>query len=253
MSELLTKFSIQSFEIKASGKRIIYSIPIGLLNILGAKPWSRQRPVDPDRVDIIYEAIREINDVPGVISMAWHPTENLVVYDGQHRFKAAIRVQPPSQIRVLVEVIWSPSSEDEIITAFKMVNQCVAVSELYMNSDSDCETTKIQIQEFVSKLAKKYDSFVSTKAKPNRPNFNRDSLTDDLWILWSDVFEKKVPFEKITAALLDINQEYHNNALSSARTAVKKNLKTYEKCERHEFWLFAETGFVNIDHIKSKL
>lgn len=255
MAESIYKYTLENYKIKVCGKRSTYLVPLQLLGMIGAKPWSRQRPVDEERVAAIGADIEESKDVSGIISLAWHPSENLVVYDGQHRWTALKHIHHINKeldIRVFIEIIWE-ATEADIVKAFKTINQSVSVAELYLDPAADTEYVKVEIQEFVAMTAKQFSDFVSISNKPNRPNFNRDLLTNELYKIWSDILEKKVPFNDIVVAIMKVNKEYHANPLSSPRTAVKKNMKTYEKCEKANFWLFAETGHINVDHLKAKL
>lgn len=255
MAELLTQFTLKDFAVKTHKKKTTYLLPLGVLMVINAKPWNRQRPVDEARITEIAASIENEDDVSGIISMAWHPTQDLVIYDGQHRWSALkliYEVNKESTIRAFVEIMWT-ATEDEIEKAFKTINQAVSVSELYMDNSADVEKVKVKIQEFVARMSQTFPTFVSANKKPNRPNFNRDLVIDEIFRLWADIFERNVDISKIIKAIMQTNTEYQRNELSSPRTAVKKNIKTYEKCAKANFWLFAETGKLNIDHIKATL
>ena len=218
---------------------------------IGAKRWSRQRPADEARVAEIQAWIAHKKDVQGVISMAWDSKEGLIVYDGQHRWCACKGVADGG-IRVLVEIMWD-ATEEEIVESFQSINRSVSVPELYTDPAMVAESVRPEIMDLVSVLAGKYKDFLSTSDKPNRPNFNRDRLTDELFAIWRDDLEKKVPFSSISRALITLIGEYHSDPYSAPREAVRKNVKMYEKCEKHGFWLFAQNGKINIDHLRATL
>ena len=133
MSAAIFQHYLKDFAVKTRGKRTTYLIPLTHLRGLEASKWSRQRPADDARVEEIRIGIAAAGDVTGVLCMAWHPTEKMIVYDGQHRWKALLSIDHPD-LRVFVEVLWD-ATEEEIIAAVKTVNACVPVCELYLAPD----------------------------------------------------------------------------------------------------------------------
>ena len=250
-SQAFVQHALKTFVVKTAGKQTTYLLDVRTLRDMGAKRWSRQRPADEARVEEIRSRIAEKKDVQGVISMAWHPKENLIVYDGQHRWCACCPMEEPS-IRVLVEIMWD-ATEEEIVESFQSINRSVSVPELYTDPAVMAESVRPEIMDLVALLASKYKDFLSTSDKPNRPNFNRDRLTDELFAIWRDDFEKKVPFSSISRGLITLITEYHSDAYSAPREAVRRNAKMYEKCEKHGFWLFAQNGKINVEHLRATL
>ena len=247
MSQVQTQFFLKDATVKTFGKKTTYLVTTEKLIGLAAKPWSRQRPVDEARVAEIAAGIEAEKDVSGIILMAWHPAESLIVYDGQHRWKALVTTKTP--VQVFVEILWDVT-EDEIIHAFKQVNNSMPVSELYTNVSSS-EVREV-IEFYVRELCETYKDFVSTK-KPNRPNFNRDLLTDELFRIWNNEFQQKVSIHRMVSELETLNNEYDSNECSVPRTIARKHPKIFEKCAKHKFWLFAESGHINVDHLATKL
>jgi hypothetical protein len=247
-SQTLVQRVLSQFAVKTVGKRSTYVIGTDTLRDIGAKRWSRQRPADDARVDEIRKWIDSYSDVSGVISMAWHQTEGLIVYDGQHRWKALLDIQTTS-IQAIVEILWD-ASDDEIITSFQSINKAVSVPELYTDPKITTDSVRNDITKFVATLASAYKDFCSTTDKPNRPNFNRDKLTDDLFGIWRDDFHCEVPFAQIADAIMSMNKEYDTNELSVPRESSRKNPRIYEKCNKHHFWLFAQTGHINREHLR---
>jgi len=241
--------SLNLCKVKEANNKITYKLSIQVFNQLEAKPWSRQRPVDQLRVDQIAQSIQDQIDVDGTILMAWHPHEKLIVYDGQHRWKAISQLPKEAPYWVLVEILWN-TTEEQIYNEFVRVNKSVPVSELYTSPFVEKEA-RHDIEEFVKELVDKYRPFVSTTRKPQRPNFNRDVFTDELFSLWKDHFPE-VDFSSLRRAILEVNEEYHTNPMSTARTA-KLGDKAREKCDTHKFWLFVETGRLDPRHIEIKL
>jgi hypothetical protein len=179
MSQSLLIRTLEDHKVRQTPHRSTYVLPIFILKELGITRWSRQRPPAPERVEEIAAWIREHQDVVGTISLAWHPTERLVCYDGQHRLDALFQ-QEHVDITALVEIMWD-TTELAIMAAFQTINRAVPVSELYTDPHDVLHSIKGEISDYVAGLATTYKAFLSTSAKPCRPNFNRDQLTEDLF------------------------------------------------------------------------
>ena len=252
MSKTLIERSIEDHKVRQTPTRITYSLPLFVLKELGITPWSRQRPPAPERVEEIATWIREHNDVVGTISLAWHPTERLVCYDGQHRLHALFK-QENLDMTVLVEIMWD-TTELAIMDSFKAINRAVPVSELYTDPHDVLHSVKGEIADYVTSLATTYKPFLSTSAKPTRPNFNRDVLSEELFHLWRDDLQEAVPFQRIIGALTRLNEMYDTEEWSIPRLkTVKKYPGIHKKCSAHQFWLFAETGRVPLEGLKRLL
>ena len=249
MSEEFIRNSLNLCKIKEANHKITYKLSIQVFNQLEVKPWSRQRPVDITRVEEITKSIHENKDIDGMLLMAWHPKEKLIVYDGQHRWKAISQLPKDCSYWVIVEILWN-ATEEQIYNEFVRVNKSVPVSDLYTSPFVEKEA-RHDIEEFVKELVEEYRPFVSASRKPQRPNFNRDVVTDELFTLWKDHFSE-VEFPSLKRAILDVNTEYHTNPMSTARTAkLSENAK--QKCNLYGFWLFAETGRLDPRHLEAKL
>lgn len=247
-SQSLIQRSLESYKVKSCGNRTTYLLHTNTLREIGAKRWSRQRPADELRVTEIREWIQTHVDISGVISMAWHPMEHLIVYDGQHRWRALIDINAP--VQALVEIMWD-ATEAEIVESFRAINRSVSVPELYTDPGVTSDSVRADIMDFVAGMSSNHREFLSTTDKPNRPHFNRDRLADELFGIWRDEFQREVPFGKIAGALMLMNQEYDANQLSVPREASRKNPRIYDKCCKHHFWLFAQTGHVNKEHLRA--
>jgi hypothetical protein len=187
----------------------------------------------------------------GTISLAWHPTERLVCYDGQHRLDALFQ-QEHVDMTVLVEIMWD-TTELAIMAAFQTINRAVPVSELYTDPHDVLHAIKGEIADYVATLATTYKAFLSTSAKPSRPNFNRDQLTESLFHMWRDDLQEAVPFQRIVAGLTRLNESYDKEENSIPRFRTRKFPAIHKKCSAHQFWLFAETGRVPLEGLKRLL
>jgi len=250
-SQTFIQRALSSNIVKISGKRTTYLLSIDSLREIGAKRWSLQRPADENRVTEICQWIEKEKDVSGIISMAWHPKETLIVYDGQHRWCALLKIQD-TPIQAIVEIIWD-ATEEEIIASFQSINRSVSVPELYTDPLVIIDNVRPEIIDFVTTLSTTYREFLSTTDKPNRPHFNRDKLSDELLTIWRDEFHKEIPFSRIVRGLVTMNEEYNTNELSVPREASRKYRRIYEKCNKHRFWLFAQTGRINTEHLSTTI
>jgi len=251
MSQSLLQRTLEDYKIHHSSHRTTYTLPVFILKELGITRWSRQRPPAQERVDEIAAWIREHQCVVGILSLAWHPTERLVCYDGQHRLHALFQ-QENVDITVLVDIIWD-TTEMAIMEAFRTINRAVPVSELYTDPHDVIHSIKGEISDYVTTLATTYKPFLSTSAKPTRPNFNRDQLTEALFHLWRDDLQEAVPFQRIIGALTRLNDMYDKNMNSIPRFRTAKFPAIHKKCSAHQFWLFAELGRVPLDDLKRLL
>jgi len=251
------KKMIAYYQIKTEGNCVTYLMPHSVLLGLDVRPWSYQRPIDDARVSEISSGIKEEKDVHGIIAMAWHPEENLVVYDGQHRWKALESITPGSvedeEIKVFVEIAWD-ATQDEITRRFQRVNNCVAVSELYKqgaSADEQLAADRDEISTWMAAFCKKHREFVSTNGKPKRPQFNRDTFTDEIYSIACD---RKLKIGTLLEAITSLNEDYIADVRMRPTDKAMGGSKTIkEKCEKHGLWLFAETGRLNLDHVMAKL
>ena len=252
MSQSLLQNAISEYSVRTTPTRITYILPIFILKELGISRWSRQRPPAPERVEEIAAWIHENSDVIGTISLAWHPTERLVCYDGQHRLQALFQ-QENLEMTALIEIMWD-TTELAIMAAFKTINRAVPVSELYTDPQDVLHSVKGEISDYVTGLATTYKPFLSTSAKPCRPNFNRDTLCEALYHWWRDELQEVVPFQRIIGALTRLNETYDTNEMSLPRLkTAKKYPGIHKKCSAHQFWLFADTGHVPVNDLKRLL
>jgi len=252
MSQSLIQRTLEDYKVRTTPHRITYVLPLFILKELGITRWSRQRPPAPERVEEIAAWIREHQDVVGTISLAWHPTERLVCYDGQHRLDALFQ-QENVDITVLVEIMWE-STELAIMAAFQTINRAVPVSELYTDPHDVVHSIKGEIADYVAGLAITYKPFLSTSAKPCRPNFNRDQITEDLFHMWRDEFQEAVPFHRIVEALTRLNKTYDEDEDSIPKERTRKKFPAiHKKCSQYKMWLFAETGRLCVEDLKRLL
>jgi hypothetical protein len=236
MSQSLLIRTLEDHKVRQTPQRITYVLPIFILKELGITRWSRQRPPAPERVEEIAAWIREHQDVVGTISLAWHLFQ-----------------QENVDMTVLVEIMWD-TTELAIMAAFQTINRAVPVSELYTDPHDVLHSIKGEIADYVASLATTYKPFLSTSAKPSRPNFNRDQLTESLFHMWRDDLQEAVPFQRIIAGLTRLNEAYDKDEDSIPKERTRKKFPAmYKKCSAHKFWLFTEVGRLVVEDLKRLL
>ena len=154
---------------------------------------------------------------------------------------------------VLTEIMWD-TTELAIVAAFQAINRAVPVSELYTDPQETLHAIKGEISDYVATLATTYKPFLSTSAKPCRPNFNRDKISEELFHLWRDDLQEAVPFQRIITGLTRLNKTYDEDEESIPKERTRKKFPAiYKKCSAHKFWLFAEVGRLCVDDLKRLL
>lgn len=246
MSTIIKKY-FEEFKTHVSGDHAMYMVPSDKIIELGndgvLKLWSRNRPADDARVDEIRAYIEKTKHVDGTIRLAYIKGEGFVCYESNHRRLALI-----PGILVIVDILWDVD-QDWIVEEFIRINRAVSVPELYTTVDMD-STAKTKITEYVKDMASfKYKAFVSTSARPNRPQFNRDVLTQDITQLWKNI---ECPIDDLLRAIDQLNEDYKNEKHGMDHTKIKSP-KILEKCTKGGLWLFAFDTSLNADHIKRLL
>lgn len=207
------------------------------------KLWSCNRPVDEVRVEEIRDYIMKTGHVDGTIRLAYVKGEGFVCYESNHRRMALIPGIP-----VLVDILWDVE-QGRIIEEFIHINRAVSVPELYTSVDMDA-TAKEKIVEYVKDMASfKYKAFVSTSARPNRPQFNRDTLVQDITRIWKDI---GCPVDTLLRAITTLNEKYKDAEFGMDHSKIKSS-KIVEKCTKGGLWLFAFDTSLNKTHIEKLL
>lgn len=194
--------------------------------------WSKNRPVDPVRVQQIkeYYVNNAISLIPGIVS-CWIGSENNVyaIYDGMHRFSALKEIVSNGQKNLKILILYKKTrKEQEIIDDFINLNKGICVPSIYLE-DTDI-LKKTVCQNIAETLCKKYPTFVSPSRKPFMYNFNRDNLVEFI-STWNINFSKSGIQDLIIHELLQLNQE--------AKAYVQKmGIEYPKKCKFHDFFLF---------------
>ncbi len=173
MEDLLTKSHPQAFEYPMrSGIYTAFVKSGDLLDIL--KLPDIQRELDRDWVDKLREIFLEHYNQKGyfdigILDLASHK-DSLYLLNGQHRHSVLVdlRLEYPN---IPVEIkIRKTESEKDLNGLFIQVNSSKPM-KIYKNTD-----TQVVMNGLRKYFTKKYRSYLSSSARPRRPNLNLDQL-----------------------------------------------------------------------------
>jgi hypothetical protein len=201
----------------------IYAIPSDIFKKLDIWTWKYNRPPTDDRISEIHEWNAQFKRMDGLLNLAYIPGTGLVCFEGNHR-RLALR---DLDITVLVDILWDVT--DEIVMhEFRRINKSVSVPDLYVVETES--SLKAEVEQFVAWFRKKYSAHEVASERPQRPNFNRDGLTDQITRLQK---ETGISMKDLADRLDLLNIRY------SEQSRVKLSAKIIEKCAKTGLWLFA--------------
>lgn len=196
--------------------------------------WKHNRPPDMDRVAEIKQYIQRTKRVDGIIYLAELNIDGkitYVCYDGNHRRLALADAQ--SSFQVLIHVLWN-ASDALIRERFVNINKANPVPELYLDDSSHNEHLKVLIQDVVHDVCKLFPSHVSTSKCPKRPNFNRDVLTEKLWMYFKERSVYEFCPKSLIKQILNLNIRY----MQSKSITSKLSEIILKKCRQNRCFLF---------------
>jgi hypothetical protein len=217
--------SVLGKSVHVFGSHHVFLMDYSLVKTLVHK-WQHNRDPDSLRVEEIAKSISQGGFPPIVLSVA-ELDSKLVVYDGNHRREAMNRCEYSG--KVLLDVVFHAQPAD-VIRLFQNLNKAVHVSDLYMEPEQTTNV-RLEITELVKELETKYKPFVSASNRCNAPNFNRDSLIDFVFHVFSD---HKYPVSQIQAGLEKLNEMYKQDMYG--RGLLRAGV--LQKCAKYDFWLF---------------
>jgi hypothetical protein len=225
----------------------LYSVKLKKVNI---KKWGKNRDPEMERVKEIKKSIKDNTFVYGIIYIGEIDKE-FFCYDGMHRLKAYQELQKEEHLqlsfRILIDVMFD-TTDEEIKQSFININKALTVPELYLDDEDGediiLDQRKSKILSLVKELNDQYKDFFSSSSKPNRPNTNRDILTDDILEIW-----KKYPSSSI--------EDIRKNLFKLNKMYIKKLIgrDDNEKCEKAKFYIFVKKNISLDDYeyaIKNK-
>ena len=168
--------------------------------------WKYNRPVNVSRVYEIEKTIETGTYVDNIIYIAELVNEDksvsYVCYDGNHR-REAHRNSPDF---VLVNVLFN-SSDEEIKNRFYVLNQSNPVPELYLEN-GDNQSLRDIVEDCVERIITRFPKNVSTSRRPQRPNFNRDHLIDELYDWIKEKSVVSMTGKNLFDRLMELNEVY---------------------------------------------
>ncbi len=250
MDSILSEIS-DSVVAFSSDNHIIYGIK--LCNILPLlKNWRKNREPDDERVINIADAIKKGEFVAKYICIA-ELGSDLIVYDGIHRVYAWKRCLDNNELDgntiVVVDCIFN-ASNDVIVNCFKNINKSIPVPEMYIDHINDDRMDDLSIKNAINDIVKyycvEYRMFISVSKSPQRPNFNRDMFTDNLYKLFNDMSDVNMTIDELKICLTNLNITY------SKKNDSDLNQKSLLKCKKHRLFLFKDR-YINKNDISVEL
>jgi hypothetical protein len=218
-----------------NGTHQIWQIPVKLFNSLPIKRWKYNRPPDIDRVAEIHAYMAQSKRMDGMIYVA-EIGSDLVCYESNHRREALKGLDDMAEI--IVDIMFN-TTHDAIKEEFLRLNKAVSVPELYLSEKPvpNAHELVTALETARNEFCAKYAAHKSTSGRPQKPNFNSDSLLTD--------FNKIMEEKKMTIAALMARLEVLNAEMS---TRDRKGLsdRVIEKCTKSGLWLFAWNNCLDV-------
>jgi hypothetical protein len=216
------------------GSHSVYWITSDVFNQLPIKPWKFNRPPDVDRITEINRHMNETKRMDGIIYLACIDNE-IVCYESNHRREALRGLEGMNPL--LVDIIWD-ANDEKIKSEFIRLNKAVSVPELYIAEETDVVITGIK--EAVDKFCENYASHKVGSNRPQRPNFNRDTVIDEFYRIMK---ENRIGIDELVTRLQRLNKEM------TERDKSKLPQKVIDKCEKSGLWLFAWSSKLNANEL----
>lgn len=208
------------------GDHSVCWIPANVFNRLPIRRWKFNRPPDEERVAEIHEYMKTSKRLDGIIYLACINNE-LVCYEANHRREAMKGIE--GLHNVLVDILWN-ATDEKVKEEFVRLNKSVSVPELYLGETTDVVE---EVRKLVDSFCKNYKKLKVNSSRPQRPNFNRDMITDEFTRIMREQNLTPIQFERW---LTDRNREL----TQQDRKGLTE--KVISKCEESGLWLFARSS-----------
>ena len=212
----------------------VYAIPMFVFKSLDIKQWKFNRPPDLSRLSEIRAWMSEFKRMDGVLNLAYVLGEGLVCFEGNHRRLALDGID----ITVFVDILWDVSHE-VVVHEFRRLNKSICVPDLYVTENH--YAVRDSVEKAVQEFRKKYPSMESSSGRPQRPNFNRDKLTDELFRVHKEL---GISIEDLMVKLSSLNETLK----ASDKTKLSDLVK--QKCEKSGLWLFAWSASLSVKDLQ---
>lgn len=237
MQSFIQKYLTDNASGGAHGSHHVYWVPIKLFNTLPITSWKFNRPPDTERVTEIRQFMKESKRVDGLIYLAC-VNHQLVCYESNHRREALREDMPDDMAQILVDVLWDAT--DEMVKAeFFRLNKAVSVPDLYVDETPEDSVTSVLAA--VDTFCSRYPRLRSGSGRPNRPNYNRDNLTQEFVRLMKEL---RISAEELLIRLERLNEEMSHRPKNRLTHAVGS------RCEASGLWLFAWSPTLNAKELQ---
>lgn len=216
------------------GTHSVYWITADTFSQLPIKPWKFNRPPDVDRITEINRHMNETKRMDGILYLACVDNE-IICYESNHRREALRGLDGMHPL--LVDIIWD-ATDEMVKEEFLRLNKAVSVPELYIAEEADVVITGIK--DAVDKFCENYASHKVGSNRPQRPNFNRDTVIDEFYRVMK---ENRIGIDEFVIRLQRLNAEM------AGRDKTKLAQKVIDKCEKSGLWLFAWSSKLNASEI----
>ena len=218
------------------------------------KIWNKNRILSKERCDEVIISIKKKELVSSSLHISQIIDSNgdikYKLWDGQHRFYAFKQIYKENINLINFTVnIYLNDTKLGIIQKFNNINKAVPVADIYTddNLDEIKKLKTIEITEYIiQKLVSEYKDHSKPTRKPQRPNFNRDILQEELseYIKQNNLFEtdKTIFWYKI----MELNNKYKDGIHIDLKYVPKTVLT---KCNLSGLYLFCKTSHFKNDLI----
>lgn len=204
------------------------------------KKWSLNRDSDQNRVNELVQYYNNGGYVPLFLHLA-ETEDGLVCYDGNHR-REMMNILNYNGI-CIIDIIFN-ATKDQLIDAFNNLNKSIQVPLVYLETTNN--TIKDDLITLVKSYEEKYKPFVSTSSRCHSPNFNRDTLMDNLYSIYQS-FNNSITVQELRILLERLNSEYSKGNLCQPHNSYRSSI--IEKCKKYNLWLFINRS-ISFDHMK---
>lgn len=215
----------------------VYWVGLDVFNQLPVTPWKFNRPPDMDRVAEIRAFMKESKRVDGLIYLALI-NDKLICYESNHRREALKKDMPSDMAHILVDIIWD-ATDDLVKQEFFRLNKAISVPELYVDNSS--EESVESVLKAVDAFCAKYPKLKSASGRPNRPNYNRDTFTQEFVRVMKEL---RISADELLERLERLNMEM------AGRDHGRLTLNVVHKCRESGLWLFAWSPTLNAAALK---
>lgn len=233
---------IQDKYIRSDGKFHYYSLKWSSISS-NVKNWSKNRFIDQDRVNEMYETYKAQNHLHFFIHLAFHKKEKTVYYDGAHRIAVLDRLieEDVEEPYIFISIMWECTDED-IFTDFRNLNRQCTVPEMHIKDAQYTDEFKANVDRLVKWYKEYYKDHYKTSNYPKAPHFEENQFKNEIVSIYDKLSKKCL--KSVENGL----KKYNDVMRSEAEKHIKRNSKQWQKCEKNDFWLFVSKP-LNIDRI----